>query len=139
MLNYRSFSQTILVGRLGQDAKLRNTKSGGQMLSFSVGTSVSTKKDGKYEQATSWHDCLAFGPRAEKLAEVLAKGTLVSVQGSISYREVELANGFKGRIASILVEDIQILADSKAKSARPNEAHSAPQEAETGSEEALPC
>ena len=58
MLNYRSFSQVILCGRLGQDAQLRSTKTGMKMLSFGVGTSVSAKgADGAYTQKTTWHDC----------------------------------------------------------------------------------
>lgn len=121
MLNYRSFAQTILCGRLGQDAQLRTTKTGAKMLSFSVGTSVSAKNaDGTYAQKTSWHDCLMFGARIEKIASALVKGTVVCVQGSISYREVELKTGYKGKTASILGEDVQILAEGKARAtARP--------------------
>lgn len=111
MLHFRSFSQVILCGRLSQDARLQNTKSGTSMLIFSVATSVSVKnRDGSYENASTFHDCLLFGSRAQKLAETLKKGTIVCVQGSISYREVDLTNGYKGRSASIAVEDLQILA-----------------------------
>ena len=111
MLNYRSFNLTILNGRLGQDCKLITAKSGAKMLAFSVGTSVSVKDaSGKYSQKTSWHDCLMGGPRAEKMVSLLKKGTLVGVQGQISYKEVELKSGYKGKTASIFVEDLQILA-----------------------------
>lgn len=146
MLHYRSFSQVILCGRLSQDARLQNTKSGTSMLILSVATSVSTKKqDGTYENASTFHDCLLFGSRAAKLAEVLKKGTVVCVQGSLSYREVELANGYKGRSASIAVEDLQILANPH--SAQGNQSHanarsarqSAPAPQDSFPNEDIPC
>ena len=123
MLNYRSFNLTILNGRLGQDCKLITAKSGAKMLAFSVGTSVSVKDAaGKYSQKTSWHDCLMGGQRAEKMAALLKKGTLVSVQGQISYKEVELKSGYKGKTASIFVEDVQILAQPQTQGAAASQA-----------------
>lgn len=131
MLNYRSFNLTILNGRLGQDCKLITAKSGAKMLAFSVGTSVSVKDaSGKYSQKTSWHDCLMGGPRAEKMVSLLKKGTLVGVQGQISYKEVELKSGYKGKTASIFVEDLQILAQPQAQGAAASQA-AAPAQAPT--------
>lgn len=136
MLHFRSFAQTILCGRLGQDAQLRTTKTGTGMLSFSIGTSVSAKAaDGTYSAKTTWHDCLMFGPRIQKIAASLTKGSVVCVQGSISYREVELKSGYKGKTASILVDDIQILSDAKA---RPAAARPARQNPESHSETEAP-
>lgn len=142
MLNYRSFSQVILCGRLGQDAQLRSTKTGMKMLSFGVGTSVSAKgADGAYTQKTTWHDCLMFGPRTEILVSVLTKGTTVCVQGSISYKDVELKTGYKGKTASILIDDIQILAEGKPREAAQAPAQNAAAQTGNGSaaDEELPC
>ena len=64
MLNYRSFAQVILVGVLGHNAQVRQTKSGSAMLTFSVATKSSVKQaTGGYQTVTTWHDCLMFGPR----------------------------------------------------------------------------
>lgn len=148
MLHFRSFSQVILCGRLSQDARLQSTKSGTSMLAFSVATSVSTKnRNGTYENVSTFHDCLLFGSRAPKLAEILKKGAVVCVQGSISYREVELANGYKGRTATVAVEDLQILAspqaspESQAHAATRTHRQSAQQPASEpfADSEALPC
>lgn len=118
MLNYRSFAQVLLVGKLGQDAKVHQTKAGSSMLTFSVATNSSVKqKDGTYTTVTTWHECLAFGNRSEKMVASLKKGTTVCVQGSLNYREVELKNGYKGKTCSIFVEDVQILADAVNRSA----------------------
>lgn len=96
-----------------------------------------------------------FGPRSEKLASALLKGTVVSLQGSLNYREVELKNGYKGKTCSILVEDVQILAEGKAQAparaqaartaGAPAQASGAPDEvvyaASSGmvSEDEIPC
>ena len=152
MLNYRSFAQVILVGVLGHNAQVRQTKSGSAMLTFSVATKSSVKQaTGGYQTVTTWHDCLMFGPRSEKLASALLKGTVVSLQGSLNYREVEL----KGKTCSILVEDVQILAEGKAQAparaqtartaGAPAQASGAPDEvvyaASSGmvSEDEIPC
>ena len=118
-----SFIQVVLCGRLGQNAKLVECKSGAKMLTFSVGTSVSVKEaSGSYTTATTWHDCIMFGSRAEKIAAYLVKGTVLSIQGTISYREVELKNGYKGKTASILVDDVQLLSSpAKTATASPTE------------------
>lgn len=114
MMNYRSYAVVMLVGRLGQDAKIVQTKSGTKMLAFSVCTSVSVKSsDGSYSQRTTWHDCLFTAAKAEKMVSFMTKGTLISCQGQLSYREQELKNGYKGKTASIFVDDVQILAAGK--------------------------
>lgn len=137
MLHYRSFSQVILCGRLSQDARLQNTKSGTAMLVFGVATSVSTKnRNGAYETVSTFHDCLLFGSRAPKLAEVLKKGTVVCLQGSISYRDVELSNGYKARSASIAVDDLQILASPQAAQSTRAPARS---QASFSDSEEIPC
>ena len=61
MLNYRSFAQVILVGVLGHNAQVRQTKSGSAMLTFSVATKSSVKQaTGGYQTVTTWHDCLMW-------------------------------------------------------------------------------
>lgn len=126
-MHYRSLCQVNLIGRLGQDAKLLSTKTGTKMAAFSIGTSVSVKNaDGTYGQRTSWHDCLMSGARAEKLAQHLQKGMLVSCQGTIAYREVDLANGYKGKTCTIWADDVQILAAPKADEAKSGAAEPAP-------------
>ena len=81
----------------------------------------------------------------EILAEVLKKGTVVCVQGSLSYREVELANGYKGRSASIAVEDLQILANPHSAQGNQSRANarssrqSAPVPQDSFPNEDIPC
>lgn len=111
-MNFRSYQNLVLVGRLGQNARLVQTKSGTEMLSFSVATTESMRnQDGSFEQRTSWHDCLMFGPRAPKLADKLTTGTLVCVQAHLTYRELTVGTK-KYQLASVVVDDLQMLAAS---------------------------
>ena len=111
MLNFKSFQSVNLIGRLGQDARFFKTQKGLSMLSLGIATSESVKNaEGKYEQKTVWHDALLFGARAEKVAPSLVKGTLVAVQAHLSYKDAVLEGGKKVKLASVIVDDFQILA-----------------------------
>ena len=111
MLNFKSFQSVNLIGRLGQDARFFKTQKGLSMLSLGIATSESVKNaEGKYEQKTVWHDALLFGARAEKVAPSIVKGTLVAVQAHLSYKDAVLEGGKKVKLASVIVDDFQILA-----------------------------
>ena len=113
-MNFRSFQQVVLIGRLGQDARLVQTKSGSEMLCFSVATTETLKTDdGAFEQRTTWHDCIMFGKRIQKLAAGLPKGSLVSVQAHLSYRSLKVGDK-QYQVALIIVDDLQMLAKPAA-------------------------
>ena len=64
-----------------------------------------------------WHKPIFFGARAEKVASTLVKGTLLSIQAHLSYREVTLEGGKKANLTSIIVDDFQILSSPKSDAA----------------------
>lgn len=134
-LNYRSLNQITLVGRIGQDAALKQTQSGASFATFSVATQTLLKKqDGTWDHPTTWHSCVMWGKRAETLASHLKKGTTVIVTGSISYREGTAKDGSKQRYVDINVDDVQLLADassSKSERSAPAQRPAAPRQAQT--------
>lgn len=132
-LNYRSLNQITLVGRIGQDAALKQTQSGASFATFSVATQTLLKKqDGTWDHPTTWHSCVMWGKRAETLASHLKKGTTVIVTGSISYREGTAKDGSKQRYVDINVDDVQLLADaSKTERSVPAQRPAAPRQAQT--------
>lgn len=75
----------VISGGIGKDAVLRRTQDGEAILGFSVAV------DDGYgdKKRTIWFDCSVWGKRGEKLAEMLTKGTKVSVSGELSTREHE--------------------------------------------------
>lgn len=109
-LNYRSLNQITLVGRLGQDAVLKETQAGTSFVTFSVATqSLLKKQDGTWDHPTTWHACVMWGKRAETIAPHLKKGSMVVVTGSISYRDGTAKDGTKLRYVDINGDDVQLL------------------------------
>lgn len=101
-------NKVFLIGRLGQNCEAR--EAGGQpLVSFSIATSETFKgKDGSKKEVTEWHNCTLWGTRATALAPFLVKGKLISVEGSVHYREAE-KDGVKTRYTDIRVDNVELL------------------------------
>lgn len=74
-----------VAGALGKDAVVKSTQGGDQLCTFSVAGSVGY---GERKQ-TIWFDVTKWGKGSDKLAEMLPKGTKVTVSGELSQREHE--------------------------------------------------
>jgi single-strand DNA-binding protein len=74
-------------------------------ITLSVATKESWKdENNEWQSRTEWHRVVAFGKLAESV-KALAKGSHVSVQGSLRFREYE-ANGVKHQIAELRADTI---------------------------------
>jgi single-strand DNA-binding protein len=76
-------NQGHFAGRVGRDAQLRATPTGKSVLTLPLAVDVWSKET---EKATLWVNCALWGPRAEKLADRLRKGTPLSVCGEVTAR-----------------------------------------------------
>lgn len=74
-----------VAGALGKDAVVKSTQGGDQLCTFSVAGSVGY---GDRKQ-TIWFDVTKWGKGSDKLADMLPKGTKVTVSGELSQREHE--------------------------------------------------
>jgi single-strand DNA-binding protein len=82
------FNKIILIGRLGQNAEVKATQTGNEFVVLNIATQESWKKaDGTYETRTEWHRVYAWKNLA-KFAKTLSKGQLVTLEGTLRYREV---------------------------------------------------
>lgn len=75
-----------LSGRLGRTPSFRTTRNGTLIASFPLAVRDEAGQ-------TTWHTVLAFGDRAEKLRETLAKGQHVEVIGYLHQRERTTRSG----------------------------------------------
>jgi single-strand DNA-binding protein len=66
------------IGRIGQDAVVRDTKSGA-MATFSIALDRISGRN----QQPDWIPCSLFGERAQVLAPYLTRGTLVGISGRL--------------------------------------------------------
>jgi single-strand DNA-binding protein len=98
------FNKVILIGRLGQNAEAKTTQNNKEYVVLNIATQESWKNDkGDYETRTEWHRVFAWR-NLSKFAKTLQKGQLVTLEGTLKYREVEEdveGANFKHRIGEI--------------------------------------
>lgn len=97
----RDMNRVILIGRLGKDPVLRETKNGVSVVQFTLATSRKLRASEPAEpgsataaliEKTEWHRIVAWGAEAERCAQYLKKGEAVCVEGEIrshSYNDKE--------------------------------------------------
>src|SRR5450631_707275 len=97
-------NKVILIGRLGQNAESKTAQNNREYVVLNIAAQESWKNDqGDYETRTEWHRVYAWG-NLSKFARTLQKGQLVTLEGTLRYREVEdevEGTRFKHRIAEI--------------------------------------
>lgn len=72
-----------LAGNIGKDAQFKQTQSGTDNCSFGVGVTVGYGDN----KSTVWVDVTKWGKGAQGLANILRKGSRVTVSGELSTRE----------------------------------------------------
>lgn len=127
-----SVNKVIVVGHIGRDPEIRNTQSGQQVASFSVATDESYKgKDGQKVEATEWHNVTVWGKQAEFVANYLAKGRLVYVEGKLKTEKYTGKDGVEKYTTKIIAERVQGL-DKRPEGQQPVSRTSAPSDDYSG-------
>lgn len=82
-----------LVGNVGREPEMKYTASGKPVTSFTVAVNQGTKdpKTGEWTDDTAWFRVSVWGDAAERMADVVHKGTKVFVAGRFRVREYEQA------------------------------------------------
>ena len=83
------FNKVILIGRLGQNAEAKTTQNNKEFVILNIATQESWKNDkGEYETRTEWHRVFAWS-NLSRFAKTLQKGQLITLEGTLRYREYE--------------------------------------------------
>lgn len=103
-------NRVTISGNLTRDPELRSTPSGTAVLSLGVAVNERRKSQqtGEWEDYPNFVDCTMFGTRAEKLAQYLAKGAKVAIDGRLRYESWE-SNGQKRSKLSVVVDEIELM------------------------------
>ena len=128
-----NLNQLSIIGFLGKDAEQKSLQNGTSVVKFSVATKRSWKdKNDDWQERTQWHQVVGFGDGFAKLAERLAKGAHVFVQGELTTREydriIKVPNGkkviehqMKQLVVELKADTIRILdVPQMANAKRPN-------------------
>ncbi len=110
-------NKAFLYGNLTRDPELRALPSGQQLVSFGLATNRTYKdKNGQKQEATEFHNIVAFGRPAEIIAQYMKKGRPLFVEGRIQTRSWD-SEGQKKYRTEIVVENFQFGAGGRGGAA----------------------
>jgi single-strand DNA-binding protein len=99
-----------LVGNLGADPEVKVLESGKKLARFRLATTEYRRDaEGKTAQEVQWHQLVAWGKLADVAERFLKKGSGLVVEGKLSYRNYEDAQGTKRYFTEIVVNDLVLM------------------------------
>lgn len=110
-------NKVFLYGNLTRDPELKALPSGSQVANFGLATNRTYKdKNGAKQEATEFHNIVAFGRTAEVIAQYCKKGRPLFVEGRIQTRSWDdKESGKKNYRTEIVVDNFQFGADGAAR------------------------
>ncbi len=108
-----SLNRATLIGNLTREPEMRQTPGGQSVCSFSIATNRAwTGNDGVKQDATEFHNIVAWGKLAEICSQYLNKGKKIYVEGRLQTRDWEGQDGVKRYRTEIVAENM-IMLDTK--------------------------
>ena len=105
------FNQITLVGRIGRQPELRETKGGVAVANFSLATDRYAKKG--EEPITDWHRITCWDGQAKFVMKYCDVGTLILVSGELQYSKFTDKEGIERISADIIARNVQGLGKTK--------------------------
>lgn len=105
-----SINRVNISGNLTRDPELRQTQGGMAILSLGVAVNDRRKNQqtGDWEDVPNFVDCVVFGTRAEKLAQFLAKGAKVAIEGKLRWSQWEKDGARRSKL-EVIVDEIEFM------------------------------
>jgi single-strand DNA-binding protein len=108
-------NRVTLVGRLTRDPELRALPSGTSVLSLGLAVNGRQKdQSGNWIDKPNFFDVKVFGGQADMLANHLAKGRRVGVDGRLDWSSWEAQDGSKRSKVEVVAQSVQFL-DSRGE------------------------
>lgn len=108
-------NRVTLVGRLTRDPELRHLPSGSPVLQLGLAVNGRQKDEmGNWIDKPNFFDVKVFGNQAEMLANHLAKGRRVGIDGRLDWSSWEAQDGSKRSKVEIIANQVQFL-DSRGE------------------------
>ncbi len=99
-----------LIGQMSSDPRIWSLPNGRRVANFSLATKQEFLDiDGNLKVKKNWHRVTAFGKWVSVLEELCSKGISVAVEGTLVSRFYQQANGQKGMVSEIEINDLIIL------------------------------
>jgi single-strand DNA-binding protein len=104
---------SFISGRLTAKPFVASTKSGSQLVRFTIANNDQKATDTKSETAV-FIDCVAFGKTGEAIAKWLDKGNPILLQGRLTNSTKETKDGLKIKETKIFVEKFEFIGNRDA-------------------------
>ena len=109
-----------LIGRLGSDPELKEVSNGNKMTRFSIATNeYYFNKDGEKVEETNWHNLVAWGKQAERIANGYNKGDEVIIDGRLTSRSYTDKNNEKRYAVDVEISECYGMNKIQDKTAEP--------------------
>jgi single-strand DNA-binding protein len=101
-----SLNKVMLIGRLGADPEIRDTKTGGRFATFSLATSERWKdKSGEQQERTEWNRVVVFQEGLIPVIEqYVTKGSNVFIEGKLQTRKYEDKDGVEKYTTEVVLQ-----------------------------------
>ncbi len=105
-----TLNKVLLIGRLTRDPESRYTPSGAAVLNFGIAVNRRFRdQSGEWRDDTCFVNVVAWQKLAERLTEVLKKGSAVMVEGRLQSRSWETKEGQKRTTIEVNAASVQTL------------------------------
>jgi single-strand DNA-binding protein len=110
-------NRVTLVGRLTRDPELRGLPSGTSVLNIGLAVNGRQKdQSGNWTEKPNFFDVKVFGAQADMLANHLAKGRRIGVDGRLEWSSWDAQDGTKRSKVEVVAQSVQFL-DSRGDEA----------------------
>lgn len=104
-----NYNKAVIVGRLTRDPESKTLPSGQPVVNFSLATNrVWTDQQGNKQEATEFHNIVAFGKLADICTRYLNKGRLVLIEGRLQTRNWQDQNNVRHYRTEIIANNMQM-------------------------------
>lgn len=113
-------NQVQLIGNVGNAPEIKELGSGKTLARFSVATKDNYKDaNGNWVNNTDWHQVVAWNGNAKAVEKALEKGTEVALNGKLSTRSWQDADGKTHYTTEVILNEFSLLGTKKEKSEVP--------------------
>jgi single-strand DNA-binding protein len=111
----RSINKITLIGNVGRDPDIQQTKSGTKVAHFSIATNRRASAGSEEQERTDWHRLTLWSKQAQFAEDYIRTGDRIYVEGRLEYDSYE-RDGVVIPTAEIHVNEV-VLLTSKSQSA----------------------
>lgn len=123
-----NINHVVITGNITSDFTGRKTPNDVSVVRFNLANNTRKKNSntGEWEDYANYFLVTAFGQQADFLSKYAGKGSKITVDGELCYRQWEDKDGNKRSVVEIIAKQVEILSQKKAQP-EPQQQQQAPQ------------